>query len=85
VEGERAAEAGYEDKTYVGYVDLKISMAVRGRPEVPGYPKDQMGQILRSPEPTGSVGTMVYRVAPEKDGATLYKLGTWDKAKSPVY
>jgi hypothetical protein len=31
------------------------------------------------------VGTMVYRVAPEKDGATLYKLGTRDKAKSPVY
>jgi hypothetical protein len=33
----------------------------------------------------GSVGTMVYRGAPEKDGVSLYRLGTQDKAKSLVY
>jgi hypothetical protein len=59
-------------------------MTVGGRPEVPGYPSDQMGQILRCLEPAGSAGTMAYRGAPEEDGAALYRSGTRDKAKSPV-
>jgi hypothetical protein len=62
----------------------KISMAAGGRPEVPGYPRDQTGQILGSLELAGLVGTMVYRGASEEDGATLYRSGTLDKVKSPV-
>jgi hypothetical protein len=60
-------------------------MTVGGRLEVPDYPRDQMGQILQSLEPSGSVGTMVYRGALEEDGASLYISGTRDKAKSPVW
>jgi hypothetical protein len=70
----------------VELMDKKIllRMALGGRPEVPGYPRDQMGQILRSSKPAGSVGTMVYRGALEEDGAALYKSRTQDKAKSLV-
>jgi hypothetical protein len=60
-------------------------MTVGGRLEVPGYPRDQTGQILQSLEPSGLVGTMVYRGALEEDGAALYISGTRDKAKSPVW
>jgi hypothetical protein len=44
-----------------------------------------MGQMLQSIEPVRSAGPTSYRGAPEKDGATLYRSGTWDKAKSLVY
>jgi hypothetical protein len=44
-----------------------------------------MGQILRSTEPARSVGTTACRGVPEEVGATLYRSGTLDKAKSPVY
>jgi hypothetical protein len=60
----------------------KISMTVGGTPEVPGYPRDQIGQILRSPKPAKSAGTMAYRGASEEDGIALYKSGFQDKAKS---
>jgi hypothetical protein len=59
-------------------------MTVGGRLEVPGNLRDQMVQILQSPELAKSVGTMAYMGAPEEDGAALYILGTRDKAKSPV-
>jgi hypothetical protein len=59
-------------------------MVVGGRPEVLGYPRDQTRQILRSPESIESAGTMAYKGALEEDGAALYRLGTLDKAKSPV-
>jgi hypothetical protein len=39
----------------------KISMTVEGRQEVPGYRRDQTGQILRRSELAGSTGTMAYR------------------------
>jgi hypothetical protein len=35
-----------------------------------------MGQILRSPEPAGSAGTMAYRGALEEDSAALYRSET---------
>jgi hypothetical protein len=60
-------------------------MAVGGRLEVPGYPGDQMRQVIRSPEPIGSAGTMAYGGALEKDGAVVNKSGTQDKPKSLVY
>jgi hypothetical protein len=60
-------------------------VAIGGRPEVPGRPRDQMGQILCGPKQIRSVGNAAWWRAPEKDGATLYISGTWDKAKSPVY
>jgi hypothetical protein len=56
-------------------------MAVGGRPEVPGYPRDQTGHILQSPKLARSVGTVAYRGAPEEDGAELYRSRTRDKAK----
>jgi hypothetical protein len=59
-------------------------MAIRGRPEILGYSKDQTGQILLSPEPAGSAGTMAYRGAPGEYGAALYRLGTQDRVKSLV-
>jgi hypothetical protein len=42
-----------------------------------------MGLILRSPEPAGSAGTMVYRGVPEEVGATLYGSGARGKAECP--
>jgi hypothetical protein len=60
-------------------------MVVGGKPEVPGYPRDQIGQILRSPEPAKSGGTTVYRGGPEMVGASLCGSETQDKAKSVVY
>jgi hypothetical protein len=59
-------------------------MVVGGRPEVPGYLRDQIGQILQSPELAESVGMMAYRGAPEKDGVALYRSRTRDKAKSLI-
>jgi hypothetical protein len=59
-------------------------MTVGGRLEVPGYPRDQTGYILRSPKAARLVGTVAYMGAPEEDGAALYRLGTRDKAKSLV-
>jgi hypothetical protein len=59
-------------------------MAVGGRLEVPGYLRDQIGQILQSLEPARSVGTTTYKGAPEEDGATLYRSRTRDEAKFPV-
>jgi hypothetical protein len=44
--------------------------------KVTGYPRDQIGQILRILEPARSAGTMAYRGAPEEDGAGLYRSGT---------
>jgi hypothetical protein len=60
-------------------------MAVGGRPEIPGYPRDQMGQILQSPELAGTVGSIAYIGVPEGVGVALYRLGTRDKAKSLIY
>jgi hypothetical protein len=58
-------------------------MIVGGRLEVPGYPREQMGLILQSPEPAGSAGTMVYRGVPEEVGATLYGSGARGKVECP--
>jgi hypothetical protein len=60
-------------------------MAVGGRPGVSGYPRDQTGQILQSPESTRLVGTMTYRGVPKEVGIALYRSGTQDKAKSLVF
>jgi hypothetical protein len=60
-------------------------MAVGGRPDVPSYPRDQIGQILQSSEPAKLAEAMVYREALEKDGTSLYRSGTYDKAKFLVY
>jgi hypothetical protein len=59
-------------------------MTVGVRPEVPGYLRYQIGQILQSSESARLAGTIVYRGAPEKDSAALYKSETQDKAKSPI-
>jgi hypothetical protein len=51
-------------------------MTVGGRLEVPGYSRDQIGQILRSLELAGSARTMAYREAPEEDSAAIYRSGS---------
>jgi hypothetical protein len=51
-------------------------MAVGRRLEVSGNLRDQTGQILRSPEPAGSAGTMAYRGVLEEVGTSLYGSGT---------
>jgi protein tyrosine/serine phosphatase len=55
-------------------------MVVGGRPEVPGYLRDQTGHILRSLESAESVGTTAYRGVLEEVGVALYRSGTWVKA-----
>jgi hypothetical protein len=59
-------------------------MADGGRPEVPGYLRYQLGQILQTSKPAGSAGTTMYMGAPEEDGIALYKSGTRDKEKALV-